>query len=312
LNIFIAGGSGAIGRQLVPMLVRQGHRVTAMTRTSAGAARLAAMGATPFIGDVFDVDRLNGLVRQATPELVIHQLTAFGATDGDPLAQTLRVRTEGTRNLVTAARQAGARRLITQSISFICQPVTSGLTDEDTPLYLDAPDAIRPLAQAVAEMEQRTLEAPGLQGVVLRYGWFYGPGTNFDPADAIPRAIRNGRMPIVGEGNGCYSFIHVQDAAAATTKALASAAPGIYNIVDDAPARLHDWLPVAAQLLGASPPVTMDEALARQKLGDMRVYIFNEQSGASNHKAKTALAWRPGIPSWRQGFQQMYAPAGAA
>jgi 2-alkyl-3-oxoalkanoate reductase len=312
LNIFIAGGSGAIGRQLVPMLVQLGHQVVAMTRTPVGAARLAAMGATPVIGDVFDADRLNELMRQAAPELVIHQLTAFGATDADPLAETIRVRTEGTRNLVAAAQRSGARRLITQSISFVCKPVASGLTDESTPLYLDAPEAIRPLAQAVAEMEQRTLEAQGLDGVLLRYGWFYGPGTNFDPVDAIPRAIRQGRMPIVGTGNGCYSFIHVRDAAAATIKALTGAAPGIYNIVDDTPARLREWLPVAAQQLGAPSPSTMDEALARQKLGDMRVYIFNEQSGASNHKAKTALAWQPGIPSWRQGFQQMYAPACAA
>jgi nucleoside-diphosphate-sugar epimerase len=311
LNIFIAGGSGAIGRQLVPLLVQQGHRVVAMTRTPEGAARLEAMGATPVIGDVFDADRLNDLARQAAPELVIHQLTAFGATDADPLAETIRVRTEGTRNLVAAAQQAGARRLITQSISFICKPVASGLTDESTPLYLDAADAIRPLAQAVAEMEQRTLEAPGLDGVVLRYGWFYGPGTNFDPADAIPSAIRKGRMPIVGTGNGCYSFIHVRDAAAATMKALTGAAPGIYNIVDDTPTRLHEWLPVVAQLLGAPPPAAMDEALARQKLGDMRVFIFNQQSGASNYKAKTALAWQPAIPSWRQGFRDLYTPAGA-
>lgn len=309
MNIFIAGGSGAIGRQLVPMLVQQGHRVVAMTRTPAGAARLEAMGAMPVIGDVFDVDRLADLARQATPELVIHQLTAFGATGADPLAETIRVRTEGTRYLVAAARQAGARRLITQSISFICKPVASGLTDESTPLYLDAPDAIRPLAQAVAEMEQRTLEAPDLEGVVLRYGWFYGPGTNFDPADAIPRAIRKGRMPIVGTGNGCYSFIHVHDAAAATMKALTAAPPGIYNIVDDEPARLREWLPVAAQLLGAPPPSTMDVALARHKLGDMRVYIFDEQSAASNLKAKSALAWQPGIPSWRTGFRDLYAPA---
>lgn len=203
MNIFIAGGSGAIGRQLVPMLVQQGHRVVAMTRTPLGAARLEGMGAAPVIGDVFDPVRLTELARQAAPELVIHQITAFGATDADPLAETLRVRTEGTRNLVAAAQQAGARRLVTQSISFICKPVASGLTDEDSPLYLDAPDAIRPLAQAVAELEQRTLEAEGVEGVVLRYGWFYGSGTNFDPADAIPRAIKKGRMPIVGTGNGC-------------------------------------------------------------------------------------------------------------
>jgi nucleoside-diphosphate-sugar epimerase len=309
LKIFIAGGSGAIGRQLVPMLVRQGHHVVALTRTPHGAARIAAMGATPVIGDVFDPVGLDELVRQAAPELVIHQLTAFGATDADPLAETIRVRTEGTRNLVAAAQEAGARRFITQSISFICRPVASGLTDEGSPLYLDAPEAIRPLAQAVAELERRTLEAEGLEGVVLRYGWFYGPGTNFDPADVIPRAIKKGRMPIIGTGNGTYSFIHVQDAAAATMRALTGAAPGIYNIVDDAPARLREWLPVTAELLGGPPPSTMDEALARQKLGDMRVYIFNEQSGASNLKAKTALAWAPSIPSWRLGFKDLYAPA---
>lgn len=309
MNIFVAGGSGAIGRQLVPMLVQQGHQVVAMTRTPVGAARIEAMGARSVIGDVFDEARLTELARQAAPELVIHQLTAFGATDADPLAETIRVRTEGTRNLVAAAQKAGARSFITQSISFICKPVASGLTDEGSPLYLDAPEAIRALTQAVAELEQRTLEAEGLQGVVLRYGWFYGPGTNYDPADAIPRAIRKGRMPIVGTGNGTYSFIHVRDAAAATMKALTATAPGIYNIVDDAPARLREWLPVAAELLGAPPPSTMDEALARQKLGDMRVYIFNEQSGASNQKAKAALAWEPSIPSWRLGFKELYAPS---
>jgi 2-alkyl-3-oxoalkanoate reductase len=309
LKIFIAGGSGAIGRQLVPMLVQQGHHVVAMTRTALGAARIEAMGATPVIGDVFDAVRLTELARQAAPQAVIHQLTAFGATDANPLAETIRVRTVGTRNLVAAAQKAGASRFITQSISFICKPVASGLTDEASPLYLDAPEAIRSLAHAVAEMEQSTLEVEGIEGVVLRYGWFYGPGTNFDPADAIPRAIKKGRMPIVGAGNGTYSFIHVQDAAAATMKALTGAAPGIYNIVDDEPARLREWLPVAAELLAAPPPSTMDEALARQKLGDMLVYIFNEQSGASNLKAKTALAWQPCIPSWRLGFKDLYAPA---
>ena len=306
MNIFIAGGSGAIGRQLVPMLVKEGHHAVAMTRTPAGAARIEAMGAVPVIGDVFDEVRLTELARASQPEIVIHQLTAFGATGANPLAETIRVRTEGTRNLVAAAQKAGARRLITQSISFICQPVASGLTDEETPLYLDAPQAIGPLAQAVSELEQRTLAAGGMEGVVLRYGWFYGSGTNYDPADAIPRAIRKGRMPIVGAGNGTYSFIHVHDAAAATMKALTQAKPGIYNIVDDAPAKLSEWLPITAALLGAPPPSTMDEALARQKLGDMLVYIFNEQSGASNLKAKHALAWQPSVSSWRLGFKTLY------
>ena len=288
------------------MLIDEGHHVVAMTRTPAGAARIEAMGAVPVIGDVFDEVRLTELARASQPEIFIHQLTAFGATGANPLAETIRVRTEGTRNLVAAAQKAGARRLITQSISFICQPVASGLTDEETPLYLDAPQAIGPLAQAVSELEQRTLAAGGMEGVVLRYGWFYGSGTNYDPADAIPRAIRKGRMPIVGAGNGTYSFIHVHDAVAATMKALTQAKPGIYNIVDDAPAKLSEWLPITAALLGAPPPSTMDEALARQKLGDMLVYIFNEQSGASNLKAKHALAWQPSVSSWRLGFKTLY------
>ena len=306
MNVFIAGGSGAIGRALVPMLVRDGHRVVALTRTSQGEQRLGAMGAVPVIGDAFDANRLSELVSQAKPEVVIHQLTAFGATGADPLAETIRVRIEGTRNLVAAAQTAGARRFIAQSISFICTPVSAGLTDEETPLYLDAPAAIRPLVYSIAELERQTLQATGMVGVVMRYGWFYGPGTNYDPASVIPRAIRNGRMALVGAGAGTYSFIHVDDAAKATLKALASA-PGIYNIVDDEPACLREWLPVAARLLGGPVPTPLDEALARSKLGDMLVYMFNEQSGASNRKAKDVLGWRPETPSWRLGFERLYA-----
>lgn len=308
LNIFVAGGSGAIGRQLLPMLVHGGHNVVSMTRTPGGAERIKAMGATPVIGDVFDESGLTRLVSHCEPDIVIHQLTAFGATDADPLAETIRVRTDGTRNLVAAAKLAGAKKLITQSISFICRPVADGLTDENAPLYLEAREAIRPLALAVSEMENRTLTNDSMEGVVLRYGWFYGPGTNYDPADAIPRAIRRGRMPIVGGGNGTYSFVHVRDAAAATLKAMTLAAPGIYNIVDDSPAKLSEWLPVAAELLGVPAPAMMDEALAREKLGDMLVYIFNEQSGASNQKAKRMLNWQPSLPSWRLGFKNLYSP----
>lgn len=307
MNIFIAGGSGAIGRQLVPMLVQAGHRVVAMTRSAQGAAALQAMGAAPVIADVFDAVRLGDVVQRAEPEIVIHQLTAFGATAGDPLQETIRIRTQGTRNLVEAASRSTARRFITQSISFICTPVESGLTDEDTPLHLDAAPAIRPLAQSIAELEAQTLHRSGLQGVVLRYGWFYGPGTNYEPGGVIPRAIQRGRMAIVGAGNGTYSFVHVHDAAAATMKALLGAPPGIYNIVDDAPVKLRDWLPVAARLLGAPAPAPMDEALARRKLGDMMVYIYNEQSGASNQKARKALDWKPAIGSWQTGFERLYA-----
>ncbi len=309
MRVFIAGGSGAIGRSLVPMLVEDGHQVVAMTRSLENAPALEAMGAVAVIGDVFDLAKLTGLVVNAKPDIVIHQLTAFGAKDADPLAETIRVRTVGTRNLVQAAQAGKVGRFVTQSISFICSPSGTGLTDEETPLYLDAPDAIRPLAEAVSEMERLTLHTAGIEGVVLRYGWFYGAGTNYDPANSIPRSVRKGRAPIVGEGAGTYSFIHVQDAARATMKALVHARPGIYNIVDNEPARLSVWLPVVAELLQAPAPAHLAESTARQTLGDMLVYIMNEQRGASNAKARRELRWEPVFSSWREGFKVLYAPA---
>ncbi len=306
MNIFIAGGTGAIGRVLVPLLVDAGHKVVALTRSAERASLLDRMGATPVVGDVYDEVRLARWVAQAGAEVVIHQLTAFGTKDGDPYAETIRVRIDGTRSLVSAARAAGVRRFIAQSISFMCSPHGSGLTDEETPLHLDAPTAVRGLAQAVASLERQALEADGMAGTVLRYGWFYGPGTSYDPEGSIPMAIRNGTMPIVGEGAGTYSFINLRDAAAATIKVLAHEASGIYNIVDDSPVRLSEWLPFAAKLLGAPTPAHMDEALARQKLGDMRVYYMNEQRGASNAKAKREFGWQPAFPSWRTGFEALY------
>ncbi len=308
MNIFIAGGSGAIGRSLLPMLINQGHTVTAMTRSVDRVSQLESMGAKAVIGDVYDLAGLTAMVKDSTPAIVIHQLTAFGATDADPFAETLRVRTEGTRNLVAAAQTAGAKRFIAQSISFVCAPLPTGLATEETPLYLDGPGQIGPLARAVAELESRTLNAEGMEGVVLRYGWFYGPGTNYDPADAIPRAIRKGKMPIVGDGTGTYSFIHVDDAAAATVNALTRGAPGIYNIVDDDPALLREWLPVAAKLLDAPAPQHTDAETVRAKLGDIMLYIYNEQPGASNAKAKRDLAWQPYLKSWRDGFKKIYTP----
>lgn len=307
MNIFIAGGTGAIGRPLVPMLVHQGHRVIALTRSADRCDALKASGAEPVIGDVFDPEALTRLVTAAQPDIVIHQLTAFGAKDADPLAETIRIRIEGTRNLIAAARAANARRFIAQSISFICSPAGTGLTDEETPLYLDAPESIRPLAKAVASLERQTVDAEGMEGIVLRYGWFYGPGTNYDPAGPIPRAIRKGKMAIVGEGAGTHSFIHVDDAAAATIVALTRGTRGIYNIVDDDPAPLNVWLPIAAELLQGPPPGHLDAATARKSFGDMFVYIMNEQQGASNAKAKRELGWQPAIASWREGFRQSLA-----
>ena len=306
MNIFIAGGSGAIGRELVPMLIAAGHRVVAVSRSEGRAQQLKAMGAESVIGNVFDPARLTELVVQARPDIVIHQLTAFGP-QGTGLEETLRIRTEGTRNLVAAAEAAGAMRFIAQSISFICTPHVDGLTDESTPLYLDASPGIRSLALAVSELELQTLESR-MESVVLRYGWFYGLGTNYDPNGSIPSAIRKGRMAVVGGGKGTYSFIGLRDAALATMQALTKGA-GIYNIVDDHPARLSEWLPVVARMLNAPSPGQMDETMARAKLGDMFVYVMNEQRGASNAKAKRELEWQPLVRSWTDGFAELYGRA---
>ncbi|HUQ26317.1 MAG TPA: NAD(P)-dependent oxidoreductase [Burkholderiales bacterium] len=303
MNIFIAGGTGAIGRVLVPLLVNAGHKVVALTRSAEGASQLKQMGALPAVGDVYDEARVADLVTESGAEAVVHQLTAFATRDGDPYAETIRVRIEGTRSLIAAARAAGVRRFIAQSISFVCSPSGSGLTDEATPLYLDAPPALRALVDAVASLERQTME---VGGTVLRYGWFFGPGTSWDPQGAIPRAIREGNYPLVGAGAGAYSFIDLRDAAAATVKALAREAGGIYNIVNDAPARFSEWLPFAAKLLGAPAPRHEDEASARKRIGDMRVYYMNEQRGASNAKAKRELDWQPAFPSWRAGFEALY------
>jgi 2-alkyl-3-oxoalkanoate reductase len=305
MNIFIAGGTGAIGRELLPMFVKGGHRIVAMTRSSDRVRQLEAMGAQPVIGDVFDRARLTELVVQARPEIVIHQLTAFGATNADPLTETIRVRIEGTRNLVDAALAARARRFIAQSISFICTPVGDALTDENTPLYLNSSPGIRPLAHAVSELERQTLDAYDVNGIVLRYGWFYGLGTNYDPNGSIPTAIRKGQMAIVGDGAGTYSFIGLQDAALATIKAL-DRGSGVYNIVDDHPAKLREWLPFSAKVLNAPAPPKMDEATARAKLGDLFVYTMNEQSGASNARAQRELGWKPLVSSWQDGFAELY------
>ena len=309
MNVFIAGGTGAIGRLLVPLLVDAGHKVTALTRSPERTSQLAQMGAVPEVGDVYDAARLARLVAESEAEIVIHQLTAFGTTTGDPYAETIRVRIEGTRSLIAAARAARVRRFIAQSISFMCSPSGSGLTDEQTPLYLDAPPAVRALAEAIASLEQQTLNASGMSGTVLRYGWFYGPGTSWDPDGFIPRAIRAGTYPIVGAGAGTYSFINLRDAAAATIRVLGHDATGIYNIVDDSPVRLSEWLPFVAKLLGAPAPGHEDVASARKRIGDMRVYYMNEQRGASNAGAKRTFNWRPAFPSWRAGFEALYAGA---
>jgi nucleoside-diphosphate-sugar epimerase len=306
MRVFIAGATGAIGRQLVPLLVREGHNVTGMTRSPVRADWLRAVGATACMLDVFDHAALAEAVAAAAPDVVVHELTALPARlnprDPEVFTATNRLRTEGTRHLLAAARAAGARRIIAESISFLTAPQGPSVLDETAPPYLQAPAPFGEAIAAALDLEQQVTEAEGIEGVVLRYGALYGPGTAYAGDGSTATDVRRRRYPIVGSGAGVFSFLHVSDAAAVTARALERAAPGIYNAVDDEPAPMRAWLPVYANALGAPPPLRMPRMLVRALAGDLAVYFTTAQRGASNAKARRALDWAPRYASWREGF----------
>jgi nucleoside-diphosphate-sugar epimerase len=309
VKVFVAGASGVIGRRLVPMLVGRGHEVTAMTRSPEKAAQLRAAGASPAIRDVFDVDGLRAEVSAAAPEVLVHELTDLPA-DVDPrraakqLEGNDRIREEGTRNLVDAALAAGARRIVAQSIAFVYEMGGEGLKTEDDPLFEDAPFPWSRSVRAVRTLENLVTGTDGLEGIVLRYGFFYGPGSSYAPGGYYAREVLRRRFPIVGRGSGVFSFIHVDDAAAATVAATEHGKPGIYNVVDDEPAPLRDWLPVYAEALGAKKPLRVPRFIARLVAGAYTTGLATELRGASNQRAKAELGWQPRYPSWRQGFRE--------
>jgi nucleoside-diphosphate-sugar epimerase len=309
LRIFVAGATGAIGRRLVPMLVEAGHEVTGMTRSEQKTASLREAGADAVVANAFDAEGLAGAIAGAKPEVVIHQLTDIPqAVDPrrfkEQFAGNDRLRVEGTRNLVDAAVAAGVRRVIAQSISFIYAPRGGLVKDEEDPLYLEAPPTYIRTVNAVRELERMVVDRDGIEGVALRYGYFYGPGTSYARDGAIAGAVAKRRFPIVGKGTGCFSFIHVDDAAAATVAAIDSGARGAYNVVDDDPALVREWLPVYADALGAPAPRRAPALLARMMAGRQAIYMMLEQRGASNRKAKRELGWEPRYPSWRKGFRE--------
>ncbi len=306
MRIFLAGATGVIGRRLLPRLLHGGHEVTAMTRSPSSAERLAADGARPVVADALNAPAVAEAVAAAEPEVVIHQLTSIPPRI-DPrrmerdFAMNDRLRTEGTRILLDAARAAGARRVIAQSIAFAYAPGPPGtIHTEPDPLYLDAPAAFRRSARAIAELERSVSEAGG---VSLRYGYFYGPGSAFSPAGSIGRDLARRRMPIVGGGNGVWSFIHVDDAAAATVAALsAGEGASVYNIVDAEPAPVREWLPALASAVGAPAPRRVPAWLARPLAGAFGVATMTSAQGASGTLAREALGWAPAFASWREGF----------
>ena len=304
MRVFVAGATGAIGQPLVRRLLAEGHAVIGMTRRPERAAALRELGAEAVVCDVFDAAALTGQLCEASPDAVIHQLTEI-PPDLDTrhyasqLAPTNRLRTEGTRNLVAAAQAAGARRLLAQSIAFAYAPTGGWVKDESAPLWTGAPPPMDVVMAAVASLESQVL---GAGGIVLRYGYFYGPGTGFAGDGGYARMARRRMMPIVGSGAGVWSFIHADDAAEATVAALTRGAPGVYNVVDDEPAPARTWVPVYVKSVGGGRPMRVPAVAGRVLGGRPALETMTTQRGASNAKARAELGWAPAHASWRDGF----------
>ncbi|MGD8331313.1 MAG: NAD(P)-dependent oxidoreductase [Acidobacteriota bacterium] len=313
MRVFVAGATGVIGRALLPRLLQRDHVVIGMTRHAERARRLRDMGVEPAVCDVYDIDGLQQALRTAKPDVVVHELTALPeAIDprkiGEQLAENDRIRTEGTRNLVQATLRAGVARMVAQSIAFAYAPAGGPVKREDDPLWIDAPPGLRRTPRAVASLEDQVTSTEGINGTVLRYGYFYGPGSAYAPDGSVADAVRARRFPVGGDGSGMFSFIHVDDAAVATVAAVEQDKPGIYNIVDDCPLPLRDWLPAYAAAIGAPPPRHLPGWLVRVLAGRYGHYMMTRQRGASNERAKRELGFAPQYPSLDAGL----ASSGAA
>ncbi|HSS33811.1 MAG TPA: NAD(P)-dependent oxidoreductase [Solirubrobacterales bacterium] len=305
MRVFVAGATGVIGTPLVRQLVAAGHEVTGMSRSMERAAKLRAAGAEAVVCDAFDAEALKTAVAAAAPEGVVHALTALPARFNprkNYLQPTNRLRTEGTRNLIAAAQAAGARRLVAEGVGFFYRPEGGWVKDEEAPLYEEAPGHFREAAAAMVDLERQVTVAEGLEGLVLRCGWLYGPGTYFAADGSSAKEVRRRRYPVVGPGTGTFSFLHVEDCAAAFAAALERGAPGAYNVADDEPAPAHEWLPVYAEALGAKPPRRVPFWLARLAAGTAMADAAVRMRGALNAKAKRELGWQPAHASWRQGL----------
>jgi nucleoside-diphosphate-sugar epimerase len=313
MHVFIAGAAGAVGRSLIPTLVADGHTVTGTTRSDSKAEALRALGARPVVMDGLDRASVLDAVAAAEPDAIVHQMSALSGNldlrnPDKAFAMTNRLRTEGTEHLLAAAEASGVRRIVAQSYAGWPYARTGDAPKrEDDPLDPDPPRGLRETHAAIRRLEALVT---GAGGVVLRYGGFYGPGTGLSADGEQLEMVRARKFPLIGDGGGVWSFAHTEDVATATLAALVRGGDGeIYNVCDDDPAPVREWLPALARSLGAKPPRRVPAWLARIVASPGAVALMTEARGASNAKAKAELDWTPAWPSWREGFAALTGPA---
>jgi 2-alkyl-3-oxoalkanoate reductase len=304
MRVFVAGATGALGRHLVPMLIAAGHEVTATTRTPGKLAQLREAGAEPVVVDGLDREAVMAAVLAAAPEVIVHQMTALAGMRSlrkvdQVFAATNELRTRGTDNLLAAAARAGTRRVIAQSVAGFYEPSGGPVKTEEDPLASRPPSPSAARALAAIRHVEETVPLAAPEGIVLRYGGFYGPGAS----DPLLDAVRKRRVPVIGGGTGIWSFIEITDAAAATVAAVDRGAPGVYNVVDSDPAPVAEWLPYLAKVAGAKPPLHVPAWLVRLLAGEFMVAQMTSARGSSNEKARKEFGWEPRYPSWREGFR---------
>src|SRR5215475_14352976 len=308
MKVFVAGGTGAVGKFLIPLLIENGYEVVALARTARKAEALKDMGAKVAIADALNKEELTAAIRRAEPEVIIHHLTALvGAGNfkkfDEEFALTNRFRTEVTDTMLAAARLVGSRRFIAQS--FCGWPFAregGPVKTEDDPLDPNPPAKFSKTLAAIQHLEGAVRKAVGVEALALRFGLFYGPGTAISNDGLIVELVRKRRMPIIGGGGGIWSFTHINDVARATVAAISRGAPGIYNVVDDEPAPVSTWLPALAEAVGAKPPRHVPVWLGKLVIGEGGVSMMTRIRGGSNARAKREFGWRPIYPSWRRGF----------
>lgn len=304
MRVFVAGATGAIGRALVPALVAAGHQVTASTRSPGKAARLRADGAAPVVVDGLDEAQVIAAVTAAAPEVIVHEMTSLAAMGGfrgfdKTFAVTNELRTKGTDYLLEAANVAGVRRVVAQGYTGWPNDRCGGPVKTEADPLGPAPVSYTEQSLAAIKHVEQAVPAAVPEGLVLRYGNFYGPGAS----EVLLKQVRKRQVPVIAGGAGVWSWIETTDAAAATVAAVTHGAPGVYNVVDDEPAPVAEWLPYLAKVAGAKPPLRLPGWLGRLAAGDLTVIMMTTVRGSSNAKAKRELAWTPRYASWREGFR---------